>query len=482
MAASAPERFLDLIYDWEFWGRENQQWPEGDWLTWLLLAGRGFGKTRTGSEACHRVAKRYPGCIIGIVGRTAGDTRDILVEGPAGLLATADPRFGLHYEPSKLQLTYRGIEGPDGRPSIIKTFGADEPRKLRGANTHFVWADELAAYEDPDDVWSQIRLGLRLPRKPWWPDDFKARAVVTTTPLAIPIIRKLVKDPRVYVTRGSSYDNQQNLNEGFFEEIIQFDGTRLGRQEVYGEILEDVPGALWKPHFIDKHRLKADLLPDGILKSCVAIDPAASAHGQLKLDASGQVKGGKKDSNFTGIVVCAAGDPPGTPTHDIGATESHSRVRAALLRLQRMHGYVLADASMQGTPDQWARAAVRLYHEFECNYIVAEANQGGDMVKSVIRTIDSAVDVRLVHATKNKQTRAEPIVALYEQGRIHHIGKFPDLENQMLTWDPNLERYSPDRIDALVWGMHSLLVRKRPTHGGHPQELGVRPNPWAIFN
>jgi phage terminase large subunit-like protein len=475
---------MDFLYDWRNWGRPNQQWPAGDWGVWLLLCGRGFGKSRTGAEMCHYVAKRYPGCTILLGGRTAGEVRDILIEAKdSGLLATADPRLGLHHEPSKMKLTYENCIHPGTRqPSTIIHRSADKPDSFRGANAHFAWLDELAAYFDVDAAWEQVNMCLRSDGMTGWPDDYSARVWATTTPRPLPLLRALIKDSGVHVTKGTSYDNALNLNRKFYDQHIKnIEGTRLGQQELMGEILEDVPGALWKMHMIDPFRIVSDRLPEHIKESCVAIDPAATSHMKGKLDGNGELREKGDDSNLTGIIVCAAGGPPGTTMRDIEREEENQKIVNSLRRLQALHGYVLADGSVMGSPDYWARKAVRLYHEYDCNYIVAEANQGGEMVRHVIHSVDSTIPVRLVHATKGKQTRAEPVVALYEQGRVHHVGMLTELEDQQLTWDPNISRSSPDRLDALVWGMHSLLVKHKPRSASLPVEINPRPHPLAAF-
>jgi phage terminase large subunit-like protein len=460
------EEILDLLYDWSFWGRPDQQEPEGDYTTWISLAGRGSGKTRTGSEWCHKLSVKYPGCRIGIVAPTAADLRDVIVEGDSGLLATAHPKLGLEYFK-----TDRGLRYKNG--TMIKLYSAEEPRRLRGPQHHFMWPDEMAAYQKPDEVWAMLKFGLRLPRKHNWPRDYRPRVLVTTTPLPIPIIKRLVGFGKEAPPKGhrvvsvSTYANRENLAPEFFAEVIsEYEGTRLGRQELQGEILADVPGALWRQHMIDPFRVAQEQLPDQFDKIVVSIDPATTA---------------ASSSNLTGITVCAAGEAPlGMPDKllEMLDEKTASGIRK---RARRRHGYVLADVSMKGSPDEWARRAIRAMETWGASAIVAETNQGGDMVKHTIRTIDADVKVICVTATKNKQTRAEPIVAQYEQGRVHHLGHLTHLEDELLTWDPDEDRKSPDRLDSMVWGIHHLIGKKKFHGSATPQGVGDTASNFDLF-
>lgn len=418
----SPQARMSLKYDWSFWARPNQQTPKGDWTTWLILAGRGFGKTRTGAEfirenVCGPTPLAAGRCKhIALVAETAPDARDVMVLGPAGLLACHHPDFRPHYYPSK-----RLVEWPNGAQAIL--FNAVEPDQLRGPQFDLAWCDELAKWRYAQETWDQLQFGLRLGDHP--------RQIVTTTPRPIPVVRRLVNDPTCFVTRGRTYDNAANLAAPFLKQVEErYGNTRLGRQELEGEILDDMPGALWNRDMLDGNRKPEAPDLDRII---VAVDPAAT---------SGE------DADETGIVaVGVARDPDG---------------------YQR--GYVLADRSIRGTPDEWARKAVQLYHELDADRIVAEKNQGGEMVEAVIRSADRNVPITLVTATRGKRVRAEPIAALYEQGRVHHVGRFNDLEDQMCLFTPDGERHagdSPDRVDALVWGLTSLFQRitgrrKRP--------------------
>lgn len=412
LAKLPPEVRAQLAYHWPFWARPEQIEPEGDWTTWLILAGRGFGKTRTGSEtirswACGSTPLAGGRCKhIALVAETSGDARDVMVEGPAGILACHPKDFRPLYEPSKRRLTW-----PNGATATL--YNAVEPDQLRGPQHDAAWGDEVAKWRYMQETWDQLQMGLRLGKHP--------KQIITTTPRPLPLIRKLLNDPTCYPTRGRTYDNASNLAAPFLRQIEdRYGGTRLGRQELEGEVLDDMPGALWNRDTIDGNRRPEAPELDRII---IAVDPAAT---------SGE------DADETGIVAV------GIATDDDGFTR----------------GYVLADRSLRGTPDEWARAAVQLYHNLDADRIVAEKNQGGEMVEAVIRAVDRNVPITLVHATRGKHVRAEPVSALYEQGRIHHVGRFDKLEDQMCLFTRDADRSagnSPDRVDALVWGLTSLF-------------------------
>lgn len=391
--------------EWRHLARENQLPPPGDWRTWLLLAGRGFGKTRTGAEWVHANVHRYGRWHL--VGPTASAVRDVMVEGESGVMATATADNRPKYEPSKLRLTW-----PNG--AVASLFSADEPDRLRGPQCEAAWADEIATWRYPD-AWDMLQLGLRLGPDP--------RQIVTTTPRNVKVIRDLIADPNTTVVRGSTYENRANLADAFFSQIVsRYEGTRLGRQELYAELLTDTPGALWKASDIDhdhvppRRHFEGAIQPD-FRRVVVAVDPAVT---------SGE------SADETGIVVAGVA--------------SDGR------------GYVLADYSMRGTPDAWARAAVKAYHDHKADRIVAESNNGGEMVSLTIRTVDASVPVRLVQASRGKRTRAEPVAALYEQGKVTHLVPMPQLEDQMTGFTPDSSD-SPDRMDALVWALTDLMLK-----------------------
>ncbi len=386
--------------------------PPGDWRIWLLLAGRGFGKTRTGAELTGAKVKTGAARRIALVGPTAADVRNVMVEGESGLLAAAGPAQRPRWEPSKGRLTW-----PNG--AVATTYSADQPERLRGPQHDFAWCDELAAWRYPA-AWDMLMFGLRLGQDP--------RVVVTTTPKPIKLIRELLAAPDVAVTRGTTYDNRANLAPAFLRQIIRrYEGTRLGRQELEAEILDDVPGALWTRERIEHARVGHDARPE-LARIVVAIDPAAT---------SGE------EADETGLVV-AGSDYAG-------------------------HGWVLADLSGRYAPPEWARRAIAAYRDWRADRIVAEVNNGGDMVAATLRMIDPEAPFSAVRASRGKSARAEPVAALYEQGRIHHVGAFSQLEDQMCAFTSDFDRaragYSPDRVDALVWALSALLVAPMANQG-----------------
>lgn len=417
-----PDQQLAALYDWSLWRRPKQATPAGAWRVWLILAGRGFGKTRTGAEFVREQVDAGKARHIALVGATAADVRDTMIEGESGLLAIYSPDRRPRYEPSKRRVTFHN-------GATASAYSADEPDRLRGPNHDLAWADELAAWRYPD-AWDQLMLGLRIGDHP--------RVVVTTTPRPTPIIQRLMKqtDGSVSITRGSTYENSANLADDFLTEMKRrYEGTRLGRQELHAEILEDVEGALWSRDTIDADRRSE---APATRRVVVAIDPAVS---------------NTEDSAETGIVVAGLGVDD--------------------------HGYVLDERSLRGSPTDWARAAVDAYHAHRADSIIAEANQGGDMVKHVLRTIDATVPIKLVHASRGKRTRAEPVAALYEQHRVHHVGFFHALEDQLCSWIPDVGA-SPDRLDALVWAFTELMIdgaRRAPIVS--PASL-TQTSPWRL--
>jgi len=397
---------------WRFWARQNQLAPVGAWRIWLLLAGRGFGKTRSAGEWVRERVEAGAQHLI-LAGATAGDVRDIMVEGESGILAISPPWDRPNYEPSKARLTWK-----NGARALL--LSADEPDRFRGKQSDTIWADELAAWRYPE-AWDQLALGFRLGAA----YGMEPKGIVSTTPRPTPLIRRLLKDEktgRTAVTRGSTYDNAANLAPAFLEEVIaKYEGTRLGRQELFAEILDDVEGALWSHDMIEDSRVVE--APD-MLRVVVAIDPAVTNN---------------EGSDETGIVVAGLGEDG--------------------------HGYVLADISGRRSPNDWAKAAVKAYHDFKADRIVAEQNNGGQLVEVNLRTVESRVSYKAVHASQGKRTRAEPVAALYEQKRIHHVGTFPALEDQMCTWEPLTGAKSPDRLDAMVWAMTELALQPAAPRG-----------------
>lgn len=388
--------------------------PDGDWLTWLILAGRGFGKTRTGAEWAREELKAGASRL-GLIAPTASDARDVMVEGESGLLAVCwagdrthagEPLGRPQYEPSKRRLTW-------ANGAIATLFSAEEPERLRGPQHDRLWCDELAAWKYLRETWDMAMFGLRLGERP--------RTCITTTPKPLPLVKEIAKDPRTVVTRGSTFDNAINLAPTFLKAIKdKYEGTRLGRQELNAEILDDLPGALWTRDAIDKTRVKH--APE-MQRIVVAVDPSGT-----KGEAT------REEGDDIGIVVAGLGIDG--------------------------RGYVLADRTCNLSPAGWGRRAANAYHEYAADRIVAERNFGGAMVEHVVRTTDRDVAYKEVVASRGKVARAEPVAALYEQGRVSHVGSFPDLEDQMCMIGPDgyIGEGSPDRADAAVWAITELML------------------------
>lgn len=398
-----PAELESLKWNWRFWARPEQVAPVGDWRYWLVLAGRGFGKTRTINEWLLERLELGKAKRITIIAATASDARDVLIEGESGLLNVAPPWLRPLYYPSK-----RRLEWPKfgARATILS---ADKPDRLRGPQSDTAIGDELAAWRYPE-AWDQLLFGLRLGDDP--------RVAVATTPRPTPLIKSLVKDPLCIRTGGSTHANRGNLAPQFLDLILKkYAGTRLGRQEIEAEILDDAQGALWKRvKDIDAHRRSKEL--PSFVRIVVAVDPSVSS------DADGAE---------TGIVAAALGSDG--------------------------HAYVLEDASLeQPTPKEWGDAAVSLYNKLDADRIIGEANNGGDLVESNVQASDDTAAFRKVHAARGKETRAEPIASLYEQGRVHHVGSHAKLEDQMCQWEPGVSTWSPNRVDALVWALTELML------------------------
>lgn len=413
MSSLSPFEAEALLYDWAFWARPSQLPPEGEWTKWVILAGRGFGKTRTGAEWVRMMAEQHAGCRIALVGRTAADVRDVMVYGESGIMHISPPWFRPEHYPSKRLLVW-----PNG--SQAHCYSADRPDQLRGPQHHFAWCDELAAWRYMD-AWHNLMMGLRLGRAP--------RVCVTTTPRPIPVVRELVADPTSHIVRGSTFENEANLAPAYIAEMRRrYEHTRLGRQELYAEILDESSGALWTRAMLEETRVRPTELTDVTFdRFVVGVDPAVTS---------------SEDADETGIVVAA--------------------------RSAAGHYYVLEDLSRRATPLEWARVVRRAAREHGA-VIVAEANQGGELVEALIRRVTpqeadpASIPLKLVRATTGKRTRAEPVAALYEQRRVHHVGYFAELEDQMCNWTPG-DR-SPDRLDALVWALTELSARGRVESG-----------------
>ncbi len=431
---SEPERrvMLEELFDWDSgWARDAQIYPPGQWSTWVMNAGRGFGKTRTGAENVRRWAESEPGCRIAMVARTSSDVRDVMVEGESGIMACCPPWATPHYEPSKRRLTW-----PNG--SLATTFSADEPDLLRGPQFHKAWADELASWRFLQDSWDNLQLALRLGDDP--------RVIVTTTPKPIKLLRTIMADPTTVVTGGSTYENRANLAAVFFDNVTRlYEGTTVGRQELHAELLDEAEGALWKRKDIEDNRTTE--YPD-LDRLVTAIDPAVSSNEQ---------------SDETGIIAVGRAKVGGNG------------------RKPQDHFYVLFDASGRYAPLGWAERAITVHEDFQGDRIVGEVNNGGEMVETTLRVVDEDIPYKAVHASRGKQARAEPIAALYEQGRVHHVGLFDDLEDQQCNWVPNTGARSPDRLDALVWAISELMGESSAEVTGFGRTAQRdRKSPWRM--
>ena len=408
MQSNAEKATIKLYTDWLKTARPKQLEPEGKHNIWLILAGRGWGKTRTGAEDIALYALRHPNVICAVVAPTHGDLRRVCFGGNSGLLSII---------PDECYAKSRDFKGYSSSLSEIRLhngskivgYAAQEPERLRGPQFHRAWCDEIAAWRYPE-AYDQLMFGLRLGEEP--------KCVITTTPRPTPLIKQLIDRKDTFVTTGNTFENEANLAPSALKMLKErYEGTALGRQELYAEILEDLDGALWNNRLIEEARLSEDT-ERTLQKVIVAIDPAVTA---------------KDDSDETGIVV-------------VGKDFNNEY-------------YVLEDLSGKHSADKWGRIAVNAYYEWEADRIVAEVNNGGDLVERLLRNIDPNVPYRSVHATRGKLVRAEPIAALYEQRRVHHMGMYPELEAQMCTYTGDT-KISPDRLDALVWGLTELSKSK----------------------
>jgi phage terminase large subunit-like protein len=423
---SAVERFTQalsaaeaefLLHDWQLWAREDQLPPPlsqsgGPWTTWLILGGRGAGKTRAGAEWVRGLALGRPPFAgapverIALIGETLVDARAVMVDGPSGILAIHPRAERPIYNASRRELTW-----PNG--ATARLFSADDPESLRGPQFGAAWADELAKWRYAQAAWDMLQFCLRLGEAP--------RQAVTTTPRPIPLLKRLIADPSVAVSRARTLENVANLAPSFLSAITGgYQGTRLGRQELDGELIEDRPDALWRREIIEQARIRQAPPLETI---AVAIDPPVTSGPRA--DACGIVAAGRAEDG---------------------------------------RAYVLADATMRGAqPLAWAEAAVRLHDCLQADYIVAEVNQGGELVAEMLRQVAPNIPIRMVRATRGKYLRAEPIATLYQRGLVAHAGLFPELEDQMCDFGPGglSDGGSPDRLDALVWALTELMLNER---------------------
>src|SRR5262245_29871779 len=396
------------VTPWWSSAREEQIPPESLWRDkrfWVVLGGRGWGKTRSGAEWVRGNVHEFPGLPGALVAKDPGEARDVMIEGPSGILAVS-PSFDTPiYESSKKRLTW-----PNGTRAGI--FSSEEFEELRGPQHAWVWADELPKWRNAQDTWDQIRFGLRVGPRP--------TACITSTPRPIKTLKQILKDPLTIVTGGTTYENLSNLSAVYLSIVRSFEGTRLGRQELTAQLLDDVPGALWSYSMFEKPGFRLTQIPKDVvaIRAAVALDPSVT-----------------EDGNAAGIVA--------------GVRGSDGRA------------YVIHDRTHQGRPEAWAKTAVDTWRYIEGDHIIAEANQGGLMIEATIKAYDSGVPVRLIHASRGKITRAEPIALLYERGLVSHVGFFPEMEDEMCTYQPadmigsNVQ--SPNRMDALVWLLTDLF-------------------------
>ena len=409
-----------LLHNWQVRARPEQLPPPGAWRIWLMLAGRGFGKTRSGAEWVRAIAETDGTARIALISATPQQARSVMVEGESGVLAIAPLTERPIWHPALRRLVWRS-----GAQATL--YGAADPESLRGPQFTHGWADEIAKWPYAESAWDNLMMGLRIGRYP--------RVVATTTPRPVPLIRRLVAQQDVTVTRGRTIDNSANLAPDFLRSMQRdYGGTTLGRQELDGELIEELDGALWTRAAIEQCRMRRDTLTrlgePPFTRVVVAVDPPASATGDA-----------------CGIVVAARG------------TDGR--------------GYVIDDASVAGaSPERWAAETVRAAMRHGADRIIAEANNGGAMVESVLRAAEADLPVRLVHASRGKSARAEPVAALYERGRVCHAGAFPQLEDQMcglmIGGGYAGPGRSPDRADALVWALTELMLGRRGHHAIRP--------------
>jgi phage terminase large subunit-like protein len=405
-AERLDEKTLRFLRDDWVWtvARRDQLAPPGDWRIWLFLGGRGAGKTRSGAEWIAEGVDAGTARRIGLIGATHQDARAVMIEGVSGLLGVLP---SAKYEPANQRVRFA-----NGATATV--LSADQPDAIRGHQFDAIWADEWAKWPEPQGALDMALMALRLGNDP--------RMLITTTPRAIEALRNLVTAPDVALTRSCTADNAGNLAPGFLATMrLRYRGSRLGRQELEAEIIEDNDAALWRRAWIDTTRVPSSAVVPGLEQVVVAVDPPASVAGEC------------------GIVVAG---------------------RAAVPETAIAHGYVLADLSADGlTPNQWAARVADAFAAHKADLVIAEANQGGDMVRATLHHNAGNLPVRLVHASRGKQTRAAPVSVLYEQGRIHHVGIFPELEDQMCNYDG--AGASPDRMDALVWALAHLFPAAR---------------------
>lgn len=414
-----PVKAEELLYNWRFWARSEQLAPlknlNGEpWNNWAIIAGRGFGKTRAGVEWCREKIKR--GFKRGMaVAATNSDIERVMIKGESGFLASCWAKDkdvnGKELGAPEWSPTKRTLVWANG--ATITFFSAEEPERLRGPQGDFAWCDELCAWNRDRDTWDMLQFCLRLGKHP--------QICITTTPKPTKLIRDILKHPKTVVTTGSTFDNKANLAETYVENVrATYEGSRIGRQELYAEILDEASGALWTRDLLSKAEIEVDPLEfsETLARVVVSVDPAITSN---------------EESDMTGIIVAGM---------DINGI-----------------CYVLEDATDRFTPEQWATKAIELYHKYSADRLVAERNQGGDMVRDNFKTVDETIPVKLVHASRGKFARAEPVSTLYERGRVKHVRGLDALEDQLVQWEPLGSIGSPDRLDALVWAITELALK-----------------------
>lgn len=428
LADLTPDQLKALRWEFGFWARTKQKPPVGDWATWLICAGRGFGKTWTGSQWVHRRAMAWKGRWIAMVARTPADARDYMIEGPGGLMKNTPPWERPEFEPSKRRITW-----PNGSWATI--YSDEQPDQLRGFSGDTAWLDEFAKYRNPKDVWENLAFGMREA------SNDRPRRLITTTPRPIKQLKEIIKNRNTVVTVGTSHENRENLDPKWYKEtILEFENTRIGRQEIHAHLLDDLPGALWTSSLLEQNRWSGH-------------NPAIFEHDEW-------IDSWKR--KLARIVI--AFDP--ASTSELSSAE-HGIVLGGIDH--KKNGYVLEDLSERCTPERAARIMITAYDRWQADRIVGEVNNGGEWIGTVVqqtakqmkleglRSSDS-VNYVAVHASRGKRTRAEPISAFDERGLIHHVGMFPEMEDQMTNWDPMEPGPSPDRMDARVWCMTELFL------------------------
>ena len=405
---------MALPYMFEFWALPHQLPPEGEWFTWVIMGGRGAGKTRAGAEWVRSIVEGIKPMDFGgarrvaLVGETVDQVREIMIFGDSGIIACSPPDRRPEWEASRRRLVW-----PNG--ATAQVFSAHDPESLRGPQFDAAWADELAKWKKAEETWTMLQFGMRLGERP--------RQCVTTTPRRTPVLKQILENPSTVLTHAATQANRANLAESFLREVqARYAGTRMGRQELEGILLEDAEGALWTTSMLEGLRSGE---PGKLSRIVVAVDPPVSGHG---------------GSDECGIVVAGV-NAEGQP--------------------KDWQAFVLEDASVSASsPTVWAEAAIAAMRRHDADRLVAEVNQGGELVETVIRQIDPMVPYRGVHASRGKIARAEPIAALYEQGRVKHLRGLGSLEDQMCLMTSNgfQGKGSPDRVDALVWALHDLMI------------------------